>query len=255
MAGTAAVDRRVPISSLELIEAPSPNFDARTAPPDMVVLHYTGMQTGAEALERLRDPEAKVSAHYLIEEDGRVFVLAPETRRAWHAGRSFWKGERDVNAVSIGIELVNPGHEWGYRPFAAEQIAALIDLLDDVRSRWTIPDSRILAHSDVAPARKSDPGELFPWKSLAEAGHGLWVEPPPSPGAPLAKGDRGTGVFALRAGFSRLGYDCAPSGEYDDDTGVVVSAFQRHWRPALIDGIADGETRARLVQLLRATAG
>jgi N-acetylmuramoyl-L-alanine amidase len=234
-----------------LIDAPSPNFDARTAPPDMVLLHYTGMPTGPEALARLRDPEAKVSAHYLIEEDGRVFSLVPESRRAWHAGRSFWKGDRDINAVSIGVELVNPGHEWGYRPFPEPQVAALIDLLDDIRSRWTITDGRILGHSDVAPARKEDPGELFPWKALAEAGHGLWVEPPAPPGAPLAVGDEGTGVFALQAGFSRLGYDCPPSGQYDDDTAVIVTAFQRHWRPRLVDGIADGETRARLVQLLR----
>jgi N-acetylmuramoyl-L-alanine amidase len=237
-----------------LIEAPSPNFDARTAPPDMIVLHYTGMRTGPDALARLRDPEAKVSAHYLIEEDGRVFALVPESRRAWHAGVSYWRGERNINAVSIGIEMVNPGHEWGYRAFPQVQVAALIALLSDIRTRWSIPDNRIVGHSDVAPARKQDPGELFPWKTLAEAGHGLWVAPPPSPGAPLAKGDQGTGVFALQAGFSRLGYDCPPSGTYDDDTAVVVTAFQRHWRPAGVDGIADGETRACLVQLLRAIA-
>jgi N-acetylmuramoyl-L-alanine amidase len=236
---------------VELTEAPSPNFDARSAPPDMVVLHYTGMISGGAALARLRDPQAKVSAHYLVEEDGRIFALAPEGRRAWHAGVSFWKGERDINAVSIGVELVNPGHEWGYRPFPEAQITALSELLDDIRSRWTIPDSRILGHSDVAPARKQDPGELFPWARLAKAGHGLWVEPPASPGAPLGRGDQGTGVFALQAGFTRLGYDCPPSGDYDDDTATIVAAFQRHWRPARVDGVADGETRARLVQLLR----
>ena len=239
---------------MQFIDAPSPNFDARTAPPDMVVLHYTGMPTGEEALDRLRDPEAKVSAHYLIEEDGRAFALVPEERRAWHAGVSFWKGQRDVNAVSVGVELVNPGEDWGYRPFPDTQIAALVELLGEIRSRWSIPDSRIIGHSDVAPARKQDPGELFPWKALAEAGHGLWVDPLPSPGAPLAKGDHGTGVFALQAGFCRLGYDLPPSGDYDDDTAVVVAAFQRHWRPGRVDGIADGETRARLVQLLRASA-
>jgi N-acetylmuramoyl-L-alanine amidase len=217
----------------------------------MVVLHYTGMQTGAAALARLRDAEAKVSSHYLIEEDGRVFSLVPEQRRAWHAGRSFWKGDRDINALSIGIELVNPGHQWGYRDFPEPQVAALIELLDDIRSRWTISDGRILGHSDVAPSRKEDPGELFPWKTLAEAGHGLWVEPAASPGAPLAVGDNGTGVFAMQAGFTRLGYDCPPSGDYDADTATIVTAFQRHWRPRLVDGIADGETRARLVQLLR----
>lgn len=168
---------------MSLIESPSPNFDARRAPPDMVVLHYTGMQTGEAALARLCDPAAKVSAHYMIEEDGRIFRLVPEERRAWHAGVSFWKGERDINAVSIGIEIVNPGHEFGYHAFPDPQIEALIALLDQVRGRWQIPDARILGHSDVAPERKQDPGELFPWKRLAEAGHGLWVEPPPSPGA------------------------------------------------------------------------
>lgn len=236
---------------MDLIAAPSPNFDARTAPPSMIVLHYTGMPTGEAALARLRDPEAKVSAHYLVEEDGRVFALVPEERRAWHAGVSFWKGERDVNSASIGVEIVNPGHEFGYRAFPEAQIEAVIALLADIRSRWEIADGRIVGHSDVAPARKADPGELFPWKRLAEAGHGLWIEPPAAPGAPLSVGDEGTGVFALQAGLTRLGYDSAPSGKYDEDTAVIVRAFQRHWRPERIDGVADGETRARLVNLLR----
>jgi N-acetylmuramoyl-L-alanine amidase len=239
---------------MSLISAPSPNFDQRRGPPDMVVLHYTGMRSGPEALERLCDPEAKVSAHYLIEEDGRIFQLVPEGRRAWHAGASFWKGERDVNAVSIGIELVNPGHEFGYRDFPEAQIDALTGLLDGIRGRWTIPNSRILGHSDVAPDRKADPGEKFPWKRLAQDGHGLWIEADPAPGAPLAVGDEGTGVFALQAGLTRLGYDSAPSGQYDEHTQTVIRAFQRHWRPERVDGIADGETRARLVRLLRLAA-
>ena len=239
---------------MDLIPAPSPNFDARKAPPDMVVLHYTGMPTGAEALARLRDPQSKVSAHYLIEEDGRVFSLVAEERRAWHAGVSFWKGERDINAVSIGVELVNPGEEWGYRAFPDLQIDAMIALLDEVRGRWTIPDGRILGHSDVAPGRKADPGALFPWKRLAEAGHGLWLEPPAAPGPALSMGDDGTGVFALQAGLTRLGYDSAPSGRFDAHTAAIITAFQRHWRPERVDGIADGETRARLVHLLRAAA-
>lgn len=236
------------------IAAPSPNFDARKGPPDMVVLHYTGMQSGPEALARLCDPAAKVSAHYLIEEDGRLFTLVAEERRAWHAGVSFWKGERDINAVSIGIELVNPGHEFGYRAFPDAQIAALTDLLDDIRGRWDIPDSRILGHSDVAPDRKQDPGELFPWQALAAAGHGLWVEPSASPGAPLSFGDEGAGVFALQAGLTRLGYDSAPTGRFEFETALILTAFQSHWRPERIDGIADGETRARLVHLLRAAS-
>jgi N-acetylmuramoyl-L-alanine amidase len=212
------------------------------------------MASGAEALDRLRDPQAKVSAHYLIEEDGRVFSLVAEERRAWHAGVSFWKGERDINAVSIGIELVNLGHEWGYHAFAEPQIEALIALLDEVRGRWSIPDGRILGHSDVAPERKTDPGELFPWKRLAEAGHGLWLEPPAAPGPALSVGDDGTGVFALQAGLTRLGYDSAPSGQFDAHTQAIITAFQRHWRPERVDGVADGETRARLVHLLRAAA-
>ena len=240
---------------MNLIDAPSPNFDARTAPPDMIVLHYTGMQTGEAALARLRDPAAKVSAHYMVEEDGRIFALVPESRRAWHAGQSFWKGETGLNGVSIGIEIVNPGHEWGYRPFPDAQIDSVLALLGDIRGRWMVSNDRIVGHSDIAPARKQDPGELFPWERLAKAGHGLWADAAPSPGAPLAKGDQGTGVFALQAGLTRIGYDCAPSGAYDDDTETIVTAFQRHWRQSRVDGIADGETRARLVQLLRTAAG
>lgn len=234
------------------ILVPSPNFDARLGPPDMIVLHYTGMADGRAALARLTDPEAKVSAHYLVEADGRLFALVPEERRAWHAGKSFWRGETDINAASVGVEIVNPGHDLGYRPFAEPQIETVIDLLADIRSRWTIPDDLILAHSDVAPHRKTDPGELFPWKRLAEAGHGLWVEPTPAPGAPLAEGDEGLGVLILRSGLARLGYDCPRTGSFDVDLAVVIRAFQRHWRPSQVDGVADGETRARLMALLRA---
>jgi N-acetylmuramoyl-L-alanine amidase len=206
-------------------------------------------------MERLRDPVAKVSSHYLVEEDGRVFRLVAEERRAWHAGVSFWKGETDINARSIGIEIVNPGHEWGYRPFPEAQVAAVIALVADIRSRWTVPDALILGHSDVAPGRKEDPGELFPWKQLHDAGHGLWAEPLAAPGDPLSEGDEGVGVFALQAALTRLGYDSAPSGQYDVATRQVVTAFQRHWAPHRIDGVADGETRARLMGVLRAAAG
>ncbi|HEX5776995.1 MAG TPA: N-acetylmuramoyl-L-alanine amidase [Caulobacteraceae bacterium] len=236
---------------MSFIQAPSPNFDARVRPPDMIVLHYTGMPTGESALAKMCDADAKVSAHYMVEEDGRIFSLVPEERRAWHAGKSFWKGETDINAVSIGIEIVNPGHEFGYRAFPDPQVEALIDLIADVRSRWTIPDARILGHADVAPARKEDPGELFPWKQLAEAGHGLWVESGAAPGAALAEGEEGLGVLALQAGLTRLGYDCAPSGKFDPATTAIVRAFHRHWLQTRFDGVADGETRARLVGLLR----
>jgi N-acetylmuramoyl-L-alanine amidase len=180
-----------------------------------------------------------------------VFALVPEARRAWHAGRSFWRGETDINARSVGVEIVNPGHECGYRPFPEAQIAAVIDLLAAIRSRWTIPDTLILGHSDVAPSRKTDPGELFPWAALAAAGHGLWVEPPPAPGPALGLGDEGLGVLTLQSALARLGYDCPRTGVFDADLATLVTAFQRHWRPARIDGVADGETRARLMALLR----
>ncbi len=233
------------------IPAPSPNFDARTAPPDMIVLHYTGMESGEAALARLRDAEAKVSAHYLVEEDGRVFALVPEERRAWHAGAASWRGASDINARSIGVEIVNPGHEFGYRDFPEAQVAAVIELLGDIRERWTVPDALILGHSDVAPRRKEDPGELFPWKRLAQAGHGLWVEPVAAPGAPLGLGDEGLGVTALQNALIRFGYALEPSGVYGEATVTVVRAFQRHWRQERLDGAADGETRARLMALLR----
>jgi N-acetylmuramoyl-L-alanine amidase len=236
---------------MTLIETPSPNFDARTAPPSMIVLHYTGMQTGEAALSRLCDAEAKVSAHYLVEEDGRVFRMVAEERRAWHAGVSTWRGRKGVNGVSIGIEIVNPGHEWGYREFPGGQVEAVIELISDIRSRWEVEDRDIVGHSDVAPDRKEDPGERFPWKRLAEAGHGLWAEPQAAPGAPVGEGEEGAAVFALQAGLTRLGYDLPPTGLFDAPTAAVVRAFQRHWRQDRVDGIADGETRARLIALLR----
>ncbi|GAA0619179.1 N-acetylmuramoyl-L-alanine amidase [Brevundimonas kwangchunensis] len=236
-------------------DAPSPNFDSRRAPPDMLVLHYTGMQSAEAAVARLRDSEAKVSAHYVVDEDGSILRLVPEERRAWHAGRGVWQGETDCNAASIGIEIVNPGHEFGYRDFPEAQIASVISLVSDIRTRWTIPDARIIGHSDLAPDRKQDPGELFPWKRLASVGHGLWFEPAPERvsalGAPLAVGDEGLGVIVLRAGLHRLGFGLQPGGDYDDETRLTVEAFQRHWRPARVDGIADGETRATLMGVLQ----
>ena len=239
------------MSKVVPIAAPSPNFDARLAPPDMIVLHYTGMMTGAAALARLTDPTAKVSAHYMVEEDGRVFALVAEARRGWHAGKAFWAGATDINGASIGVEVVNPGHEFGYRPVPARQIDSIIDLIADIRSRWTIPNARILGHSDVAPGRKEDPGEFFPWNRLAQAGHGLWVEPPPAPGPPLREGDEGVGVVALQAALGRLGYRRPSTGVLDSETAAAVRAFQRHWVQTRVDGVADGDTRARLMALLR----
>lgn len=241
--------------TLSFIERPTPNFDRRRAPPDMIILHYTGMESGEAAIERLCDPEARVSAHYVVEEDGRIFRLAPEERRCWHAGKSHWRGEEDLNHASIGIEIVNPGHEFGYRPFPEAQVQAVIDLVADIRTRWTVPNDRIVGHSDVAPDRKEDPGELFPWKRLAEAGHGLWFEPAvervAALGPPIGPGEEGLGVVVLQAGLKRLGYGLAQTGVYDEATRLTVTAFQRHWRQESVDGIADGDTRARLVGLLQ----
>ncbi len=239
-------------------DAPSPNFDSRRAPPDMLVLHYTGMKTAREAIARLRAPEAKVSAHYVVDEDGSIVRLVDEARRAWHAGQGAWKGETDCNAASIGIEIVNPGHEFGYRDFPDAQIDAVISLISDIRTRWTIPDARIIGHSDLAPGRKQDPGERFPWKRLAGVGHGLWFEPAAERtaalGVPLGVGDEGLGVVVLRAGLHRLGYALTPGGDYDEATRLTVEAFQRHWRPSRVDGIADGETRATLMGVLQLAA-
>ena len=240
---------------LTFTDAPSPNFDARRAPPDMLLLHYTGMQTAEAAVSRLRDPAAEVSAHYVVNENGVILRLVPEERRAWHAGRGVWQGETDVNAASIGIEIVNPGHEFGYRPFPEVQVQAVIALIADIRSSWTIPDARIIANSDMAPDRKEDPGELFPWRDLAGAGHGLWFEPAQERiaalGGFLQIGDEGIGVVVMRSGLHRLGYGLQPGSTYDEDTAATVRAFQRHWRQSRIDGVADGETRATLMGVLQ----
>ena len=221
----------------------------------MIVMHYTGMKTAAEAIDRLCDPASRVSAHYVLDEDGTLYQLVPEALRAWHAGVSHWAGESGLNACSIGIEIVNPGHEFGYRDFPEIQIDAVISLVSDIRSRWTIPDARIIGHSDLAPERKQDPGERFPWKRLASVGHGLWFEPAPERiaalGVPLGVGDEGLGVIVLRAGLHRLGYALLPGGTYDEATRLTVEAFQRHWRPGQVDGVADGETRATLMGVLQ----
>lgn len=223
---------------MRLVERPSPNHDARPGAVDMLVLHYTGMPTAEDALTRLCDPEAKVSSHYTIDEAGVVYRHVPEERRAWHAGVSFWAGEKNVNGRSIGIEMVNPGHEFGYVPFAEAQITALIELAHGILSRHAIPARFVLGHSDVAPARKTDPGELFPWQRLAAAGIGL------SPPA-LRAADS---VPAFADQLSRFGYGVPP--QVDVPVGAVVTAFQRHFRPSCIDGVADGECAAILAALL-----
>ncbi len=215
---------------MRIIAAPSPNFDARVQPVDMLILHYTGMVSGAAALARLREPEARVSAHYLVEEDGRVFALVGEEMRAWHAGISHWRGASGLNGRSIGIEIVNPGHEHGYRPFPVLQMVAVVELCLDILGRHAIPAQHILAHSDVAPDRKQDPGELFDWQGLAGQGVGLW---PTEPAAPAA-------MEAVPGLLSAIGYRA------DLPLPVLITAFQRHWRPERVDGLADPETRGLL---------
>ena len=238
---------------MNFIEAVSPNFNERKVPPDIIVLHYTGMKTGEEALAWLCNEESKVSSHYLVEEDGRVFRLVPEERRAWHAGRSFWRGVTDLNSRSIGIEIANPGHEFGYRPFPDRQIEAVIGLCRSIFARHSIPPHQVLAHSDVAPDRKEDPGELFPWEWCAAFGIGLWV-----PSAPLdhgnarAFGREGEKVLELQRLLADVGFDVPPNGVYAETTETAVRAFQRHWRPALIDGRADASTLDTLVRVAAA---
>ena len=237
---------------------PSPNHGERRdgRRPDLLLLHYTGMASAAEALARLCHPLSEVSCHYLVFEDGRVLQLVPEARRAWHAGASCWAGERDINSCSIGIEIVNGGHPHGLPPYPVVQIDAVIRLAADLTARWSIPPQRVLAHSDVAPARKEDPGELFPWAALAAAGVGLWVPPVPlGDGRFFSAGDRGPPVEALQAMLALYGYDVAVSGAYDDATAAVVTAFQRHFRPERVDGVADASTITTLRNLLAAVRG
>jgi N-acetylmuramoyl-L-alanine amidase len=234
------------VSELDIRERQSPNHGSRGEPPNvrpinMLVLHYTGMQTAAAALDRLCDPAAQVSSHYLVEEDGAVWRLVPEERRAFHAGVSCWLGERDLNHVSIGVEIVNPGHEWGYREFPEAQMRAVEALCRDIIARRRIPPYRVVGHSDIAPDRKSDPGERFDWPRLARAGIGLW--PPPHPGAARRRG-RGVGVIhrtAALADLARIGY-CVSRGTEQ----IALAAFQRRFRRERWDGLLDLETSLRL---------
>jgi N-acetylmuramoyl-L-alanine amidase len=235
--------------------APSPNFDERAGgrPPDMILLHYTGMQTGEAALQRLTTAASKVSAHYVVFENGRIVQCVPEERRAWHAGESVWAGDTDVNSRSIGIEIVNPGHEFDYPDYPLRQIAAVISTCKSIIARrGPINADRILAHSDVAPARKQDPGEKFPWGLLSESGVGHWVRAAPLDleGTGLKPGDRGDAVTLLQRTLRSYGYGVADSGSYDDATRDVVTAFQRHFRQARVDGIADPSTLLTLRALI-----
>ena len=218
----------------QIIERSSPNHDARAPGTaiDILILHYTGMQSGAEALDRLCDPASRVSAHYLVEEDGALYRLVDEERRAWHAGVSYWAGETGINGCSIGIEIVNPGHEFGYRPFPQAQMKAVIELCLDIQSRHVIPPTRILGHSDVAPDRKQDPGELFDWRRLSVEGLGVWPE--------KLSEDENLDETIARSLLTRIGYNP------DRTLPVLLTAFQRHFRPALVSGALDAETFACL---------
>ena len=211
-----------------MIERPSPNFDARPAgrPIDMVVIHYTGMRSAKAAVARLCDPEAGVSAHYVIDEDGSVTRLVGEAKRAWHAGQAWWRGEADINARSIGVELVNPGHEFGYRAFPEAQMSALEGLAHAILGRHPIAARNVVGHADVAPRRKRDPGELFDWQRLAAAGVGLW---------PVAAAPATADPEALRAMLAEIGYETK-------DLTATLTAFQRRFRPVCVDGVADAET-------------
>lgn len=223
-------------AELNWIDAPSPNFDARALPVSMIVLHYTGMKTAEEAIMRLRDPEAKVSSHWLVAEDGQVVKLVDERDRAWHAGKSWWRGVTDINSASVGIEIANPGHEFGYRPFPDEQMDSVIRLTAAIKDRYGITRGNVVGHSDIAPARKQDPGELFPWGKLARLRLAL-----PRPTKNLMDPGWTDGGFLLA--LERFGYDVS-------DGLAATVAFQRRFRPELVDGTIDAECRMILLALL-----
>jgi N-acetylmuramoyl-L-alanine amidase len=221
---------------MSIVETPSPNFDERGLPVTMLVMHYTGMQDAASAIARLADPDAKVSAHYVVAEDGQVVKMVDEDKRAWHAGKSYWRGISDVNSASIGIEIVNPGHEWGYRPFPDVQIEAVIRLAKAIVVRHRITRGNVVGHSDIAPTRKLDPGELFPWHRFAALRLAL-----PRPTRNLMDPLWSDSGFLVA--LERFGYDVA-------DGPAAVRAFQRRFRPEILDGVVDGECRAILLALL-----
>jgi len=242
-------------SALVAFVQASPNHgERRGRAPDCIVLHYTGMPTAEGALAQLCNPKTEVSAHYFVFEDGRIVQLVPEARRAWHAGRSSWFDETDMNSASIGVEIVNPGHDGGLPAFPDAQIEAVIALCRDIEARRAIAPERVLAHSDIAPGRKVDPGEKFPWARLAAEGVGLWREPAPDmDGLILGFGATGASVSALQRDLRALGYGIEETGLYDARTKTVVEAFQRRWRPQRIDGVADAGMRATIRAALPTT--
>ena len=216
----------------------------------MLVLHYTGMRSAEAALARLTAPEAGVSAHYLIDRAGQLYSLVSEAERAWHAGVSHWRGVSDVNSASVGIELENKGHEFGPEPYPAAQMETLINLAGEIVARHGIAARNVVGHSDIAPSRKQDPGEWFDWAALAAAGIGLWPAPRPSRGRVLATGDQGEDVERFQAALATYGYGLVADGRFGPVTRDTVAAFQRHFRPQTVDGIADLETLDRLAGLI-----
>ena len=224
---------------MTMIWTPSPNFGERTLPVTMLVLHYTGMKTGASAIDWLASPESKVSAHYVVDEDGQLVHMVREEQRAQHAGLSHWRGITDVNSASIGIEIVNPGHEWGYRPFPEDQMDTVTRLVAEIVGTFSIEPRNVVGHSDVAPARKEDPGELFDWERLAKLG--LAVARPKDR---LVDPEWPDAAFLLA--LERYGYGIA-------DRRAAVVAFQRRFRPNNLNGVIDGECRAILFNLLLET--
>ena len=233
---------------------PSPNWNERPegVSIDTVILHYTGMKTGAEALQRLCDSEAAVSAHYLIEEDGSLFQLVDEDKRAWHAGVSYWQGRDNLNDSSIGIEMVNPGHEFGYRKFPERQVESLLELLASLKRRHDIPVARFLGHSDIAPLRKSDPGERFPWQPLAAEGFGVYCEKDTSDQkVMILSGEGDLAASQLVGQLVAVGYHGCDDGWFGSGTEQVVRAFQAHWRPQAVSGKFDKGTSIALEEIIR----
>ncbi len=247
-----------PDSQLATLWCPSPNREPRRdgRQPDMLLLHYTGMELAEAALDWLTREELKVSCHYLVDEDGRITQMVRESERAWHAGQSLWSSETDLNSCSIGIEIHNQGHDFDYRDFPETQMRAVIALCGDILGRHAIPPHRVLAHSDIAPGRKRDPGEKFDWQMLAEAGIGLWVPPAEiTDDGALGPGDENPSVLEFQQQLAAFGYGVETTGTYGKGLESVVQAFQRHFRPERIDGIADVSTRETLKRLLVAKAG
>ena len=233
----------------------SPNFEPRRGKTraDMLLLHYTGMMSAARVVAWFASPSSKLSSHYVIDDDGHITQMVSERDRAWHAGVGSWAGETDINSASIGIEIQNPGHDLGYPEFNATQMAAVTALCQDIIARNAIPPTRVLAHSDVSPGRKIDPGEKFDWRGLHASGVGHWVEP-----APLDDGDEGFGTGAsdpaiLRATelLARYGYGIVPSPTLDVTGAKVLRSFQLHFRPGRPDGRLDRSTLATLEELVR----